>query len=179
MAAMVKKAVAKAKVPTSGPAMRVAVAKDVLKLIQLKLKVDNGIYLERPTVSKYCTPKGLQALIPKIASECTVCAKGAIALAHVHLFDHETSLSFDANRKACDIWGTDNANMIEAAFERWSTFVPYPMSSADIAACYRFGNRFFNPVNRLKAIMKNVIANNGKFVPTDLRNRGHKTKGEK
>ena len=61
--------------------------------------------------------KQLQKNIPKIAKFCGVCAKGAMVLAHIHLYDGVDYLPTCAERYATDIFG-NQADIIESAFER-------------------------------------------------------------
>jgi hypothetical protein len=83
----------KARVPSKGPAMRVAVAKDVLFLLSKGLKATQGIYCstyDGQTEEMFLVPDSpaqLQAAIPKMAKHCNVCAKGAIVLARIHLLN--------------------------------------------------------------------------------------------
>lgn len=162
--------------------MRVAVAKDVLKLMRLGLNARRGDYCN---ISDYDaisgeyvdvlsqlrnpeSPAALQELIGDMAEHCTVCAKGAIALAHIHLLDGEPALPYyRMEAKAREIWGDKNANLIEEAFETspgesyWRTL---EKKGSPSYRAREFGVRY-TADKRLRAIMNNVIRNNGTFKP--------------
>lgn len=84
--------------------MIVAVAKDVLKLMRaMSVRTGNSYLVRTKTADSFfgredvtydCggDPAKLQKAIPKIAKECTACAKGAMVLAHIHLYDGVTQL---------------------------------------------------------------------------------------
>ena len=95
-------------------AMHVAVAKDVLKLMHSFEEVEKGAFLEfhdpkfkaAPEYGANSTPycgdaARLQKAIPKIAKHCTVCAKGAMVLAHIHLYD---GMAYLPSNQETDTW---------------------------------------------------------------------------
>ena len=163
--------------------VNVAVAEDVLKLMRV-LKITEGIYM-----NFYSTYAGdeddldfcgdaaaLQKAIPKIAKHCEVCAKGAMVLAHIHLYDgvkHMPS-NGDTSSLAFKYFGKQG-DLIETAFE----LCHMGTAGGQIASeCVEFGQQFDDAKLRLRAIMKNLIANNGRFVPSDLKNKGPKPRAK-
>lgn len=100
--------------------MMVAVAEDVLKLLpKLKVMAANGyLYPTDDAVYRYDGDgEKLQANIPKIAKYCEVCARGALFLAHIHLFDGEEY--FPSGARAFYMSGKlfPQAHAMEVAFE--------------------------------------------------------------
>jgi hypothetical protein len=170
--------------------MNVAVAEDVLKLLPF-LKVAHGYgYVlfndatthltnlhDRGIKTPYCgNAKTLQENIPKIARRCTVCARGAMFLARIHLYDGVKNLFGPDPRRSTALWfGKQMAEAIECAFELWVPNSKLTHGSPTYklqTAAHQFGEQFKNPKIRLRAIMKNIIVNNGIFDPTDLNNKG-------
>jgi hypothetical protein len=71
---------------------------------------------------------------------------------------------------AQDVWGADNADLIESAFETAykETFTDeYVATKWDRAwlKAKRFGAKYKTPKLRMAAIMRNVIRNKGTFKP--------------
>lgn len=134
----------------------VEVAKDVLKLMSaLEVRSTYG-YLahwrdgvdHHAAAHQFDGDEGkLQSKIPLIAKNCAVCAQGAMVLAHIHLYDGVEELpdNNDANEMAMALF--PQADLIEAVFEHPSDFQG------------NFSTLEDKP--RLRAIMKNIIANKG------------------
>jgi hypothetical protein len=185
--------------PSRGPAMRIAVAQDVLFLLKKGLNATGGVYCEIPEDAGYTirqkltspvSPEQLQSDIPKLAKHCHVCAKGAIVLARIHLFNKFKKVPMsEISTTSQKIWGEANADLIESAFE--TTYgdkysgdhfmgqadpgdhfmgqadpgVQMTKSDRGWLRAKNFGGRYKTPKLRLAAIMRNVIENNGKFRP--------------
>lgn len=140
--------------------MRVAIAKDVIKQIDAHIyKATQGIYFKQIIGmdgpfpihrDKYFNPI-TQTNVGEIKS-CQVCAIGSVILSGIRLFNEvEFGRTHKASYDAVQIWfDMDQAILIEKAFEWQST---------------RFYKRYPAATDRLKAIMKNIIRNKGKFVP--------------
>lgn len=131
----------------------VLVAKDVLEMIPDLRLVGNWYIRANCNIPIYLNGSELQADIPRISKGCSVCAKGALILAHIKRFDGITELpQFGHADKYCrDIMGKDTADAIESAYEGF---------------CRRgriFKNNHPQNDERLREIMKNVIANGGTF----------------
>jgi len=154
---------------------RVAVAKDVLaQLAARKIEVVEGRYLELPdeVLPDLESSAQLHECLPKM-DRCLVCARGAAFLSSVRLFnktrfdDVAAHPDLAASQGSLRLFGTRQAGMIEAAFE-----LAYSASAETAAlgrdtflACREFGEQFDEPVDRLRAIMRNIIENGGTFRP--------------
>ncbi len=148
--------------------MNIAVAEDVLKLLP-RLKPRCGMYIGYSTqelvAREYAgKPAALQAAIPKLAKGCEVCAKGAMFLAHVHLYDGVDNFS-DVSERVDEVFG-DQSKLIEAAFEGWGVCWSASLKrEIDTPECVKFCNRYRSARTRLRAIMTNIIRNKGAFQP--------------
>lgn len=133
---------------------RVAIAKDVIAQIELKTikPANDGWYLYSLNRGAWTPPSGtdVQSVIPALG-KCTVCAVGAAFLSGVRLFDGVKSGSNTLNGLASNRikkwFGRNQRCEIENAFET---------DYLDIRS----------PAKRLTVIMRNIIRNRGKFIPT-------------
>ena len=170
--------------------MAVAIARDVLKhLRSLKVRDRNGYV---GLNDKYeCTPKSLSNLsgkeqlqnhLPVVVKYCDVCALGACFLSYVRLYDkiQVSSLvqSYDFGLKSDKLvsilnvcFSLEQRNLIESAFELnrmdegiYGTKHIYAAEDA-VDYAIEFGKQYEDPKERLRAIMKNIIKNNGQFCP--------------
>ncbi|RJQ24579.1 hypothetical protein C4577_07355 [Candidatus Parcubacteria bacterium] len=141
----------------------VAVAKDVLKHLRS---------LKFTGCASYCEGDGLniskdenvQPHISKLVKNCEVCALGGMFLSYIRLFDNvkyekiiepkyyeENEYQIHVDRdyiidKFKGIFDRDVLDCIEDAYEGgWDEFYP-------------------DPRDRIKAIMKNIVKNNGRFI---------------
>lgn len=122
---------------------------------------------------------------------CEVCARGALLISTVHKFNafnlkqlNESDQSFnpdrDENKKLLTLFSGTQLAMMECAFETdsWTDkgdkddeILPfclnYPeyLSKKQAISSYKFGLKYDNPNDRLKAIFKNAIKNEGLFKP--------------
>jgi hypothetical protein len=122
----------------------------------------------------------LQTFLKKHAKpkSCHVCALGACFLANVEKTDNVPYLDSTHRRdeiteNLSKIFSEGQMGLIEAAFERSSDY-GYKGDDNDntydlVEAAVEFGERYDDPTKRLRAIMKNIIKNNGEFVPPDLK----------
>lgn len=136
----------------------------------------------------------LQKIIKTKVANCRVCALGAAMVSYVRLYDKVkvgaaevsgTDGYYDYGKDAyknyegligerptetlSKLFSTDQLDLIETAFERMR------MGSLDSDAGYEdgspaeaaleFGGEYYDPEVRLKAIMKNIIKNEGTFRP--------------
>jgi hypothetical protein len=162
-----------------GPASkRVAIAQDVLlQLATKKLRARTGEWGCPTTVRGLDILEGstgeLQSVLPKIES-CNACALGGMLLAGVRLrnkFDCQTwhGLGFDDIAEyLSDIFEHDQLVLIEAAFETRSNPAEIAEAQEDIdeeALAAWIAKAPKNASDRMKKIMKNIIANNGTFCP--------------
>ncbi len=136
---------------------RLAVAKEVLELIELDLTVAKSSYL-RPvrgqSVRRFDGDAAeLQASIITLVPECQVCAKGAMVLAHIKLFDGVDYLPmYNAADSYCDaVLGDTFSSVVEEAFEGWG----------DKGGTWLLAVP--DPKERLRYIMQNIVKNEGVF----------------
>ncbi len=150
-----------AKMPKKDKA--IAIAKDVLKHLRHTNINNEKDYCagEVKLPANTTCETNIQPYVSKLAKTCNVCALGGMFLSYIRLFDrvsygdigymenydHNISVgrSFITN-KFEKIFTFDNLSDIESAFEsKWIDNYP-------------------NPKDRMKAIMNNVITNDGRFV---------------
>ena len=137
----------------------VAVAKDVIAQLKRKAFVatPNTYLFHDGDISHLMPEDDLRAHLAELGN-CKVCAKGAIFLCSVRLFDQVTVGNNDSlynSRVVWDLFG-DDANSIEYAFEGWND---------DYTPEREFYAAHPDPKRRLIAIMQNIIEHDGRFVP--------------
>lgn len=155
-------------------AKRVAIMEDVLALTRDNkgIQIQTGSYCE---VDSDESSVDLQTVVNTKPSSCTVCAMGAIFLAHAHLFDQVQLHNKYGNLGAGDstiiealkgYFSEDQLRLIELAFEGYSvddfedhTMEPYGQKWKD---------QYDSPRLRVRAIAQNVIRNKGTFVITQV-----------
>jgi len=158
----------------------VLIAKDVLKQIRF-LNVQQGkyLYFNRLGIMKDKNSVGesLQSLLPELLKqkECTVCGLGACFLSHVKLynkFDIDSGILYSKEVNSDQMFpvlvkslGPRNMALIESAFETSDRSSNFRVTrvEADILAAVRFGRKHRDCSKRLRAIMLNVIKNDGEF----------------
>jgi hypothetical protein len=172
---------------------RVAIAFDVLQSVD-SLKVTNdGWYLADPTGKYYKDQNGEECIdlrdfkgdvkeeatkhLSKL-QKCEVCALGACVISQVKLFnklpmskllsgDRPNTREINPNRDMVSkslsrFFSQEQLNLIETAFEAGGhhLIVANPDPNA-----VEFGRNYDSPKKRLKAIMGNIIVNDGEFCP--------------
>ena len=170
---------------------RVLIAKDALAQLMLgkiKVKQNTGfvVFAERAIEKiKRAVLKDssieLKKLLPKVVDDCTVCAVGALFLSHVRNFNNFRAKRAtttngivdsvcpreyhngyghvkDGTNKVLKYFDIDNLILIEKAFEGW-------WSDYDYVNTHQYIIDYPNSRTRLKVILKNIIRNNGTFVP--------------
>mgnify|MGYP000678179363 CR=1 FL=1 len=162
---------------------RVEIARDTLLRININkfnfnrtCTVDG---LEDYTDSDYESVKDI--INTKSIPECTVCAKGAMFLSYVGrvndfiIGDIDDFSCSDSSivKKLNEIFELDQMHLIETAFET-SIIHDDEMDKPLYAECEKvreiYRSKYWNKKDRLKSICKNIIKNNGTFVPQDLVN---------
>lgn len=146
------------KFPKSKPAARVAVCKDIIKLIQMKkLNISTGNYLTK--LNGICEPT-----FEGIAKECEVCAKGALLLTAFKLYDGKGFAEINSPYGLYDdfileqldgLFSRTQLHLIEAVFEGWKD-----------GPTKQFYYDHYNDEDRLLAIMQNIVDHNGTFKPS-------------
>lgn len=160
----------------------VAIAKDVLKQIP-KLTVAQGTYInfDNDVAQSDVEGQELQALLPKLmkGKACKVCALGACMISHVRLFDKfkipeagyaGDSIALSDGDFRDDLvasFGERNLSLIECAFEMDDYHGDADLDDKEVAVTW--GEQYDKSDDRLRAIMKNIIANNGEFLPESIR----------
>lgn len=165
---------------------RLIILKDVLSQIRSEqYKVTQGEYVKLPLALRrlvYNNPKRLtgQTCLLDKKTQCKVCAKGAIFLSIVRKENKvsvgELTSSRAMTSKYNILFGEENMNKVEAAFEKWYYLTPYgdyksrptnifgdPRLKDE--AITRFSAKYPDKTERLKAIIKNMIKNEGVFKP--------------
>lgn len=175
--------------------LRLAVAADVIASLKyLEVYAGNGYILDIDP-SKLHFTKGSKVVAREIQKQgCEVCALGACVLSLVALdndFDflkasgesaeNFNSLDLDHFRdRLLEVFSPVQLCLIETAFER-DEMGARDVDNLDsddlqpwLEAAIKFGNKFGYSSKRLRAIMKNILDNNGVFTPPlpkpDLKN---------
>lgn len=171
---------------------RVRIANDVLiQLDKGKIKARQGSYfdLKIPT-EEFRDERDLQDLLKsrkKTIKPCTACAMGALFTCHVMETDNfklgqtrddcfsprqpVNTISvarYQMDERLTEFFELGQLRLIECAFEMSTTFYTddfWGEPGDEAARAKEFGERYRWPKQRLRAIMKNIIKNNGKFIP--------------
>jgi len=161
---------------------RVLIAKDVIKYIKTKKMVANiGTYVDIPVPLYELTNSDVELRDFVKDKECHVCAVGSVFMATVNRrnklsvgrfkamnerFAEEASRGITAYLK--DIFSEEQLSLIEAAFEGDKFPWTAPIDNEEhlsIARNYR--KSITDDSIRMIVIMKNIINNNGTFIPTE------------
>ena len=172
------------------PVTAVDLAKDVIKLLNAKKFIpDNMTYMTIPIelVRKFGGQSLQDVMKMKSYKPCSVCALGSLFLAHIDKFNeadvptdakisyrfpgHDSS--FNNQDKMIDrlapFFTKRQLLLIEHAFEgkQVNTQTDRYINDSNAAkeAAEYFYKQYKTPETRLKAIMKNIIKNGGKFRP--------------
>ena len=152
---------------------RVEIAKDVLKWLALgRIKAGAGSYIfirnAKARIDRKENPEGsFQDLVKRDSFTCDVCAKGALfvcAVARKDKVKNNQMRGFNGNELSAKLGGVfspEQLALIEAEFEG-------NVIDTDIIYDYTFIpsiDRGLSDRMRLKAIMQNIIKNNGTFKP--------------
>ena len=114
--------------------------------------------------------KSLRTFLKKHAKKqsCHVCALGACFLANVERRNKvETSdeyVRYEIAENLSSIFSPDQMDEIESAFE-------VSAHHGGSLAAVVFGRRYDTDDKRLRAIMRNIIKNNGEFIPTAVKEK--------
>lgn len=158
--------------------LRIAIAKDVIKSLR-RITPTTGVYVGTKNDAKVLKIVELnkgdsKKIAEKVKSYCKVCALGACFISAVAVdnkwdFEKEditdSYSDFQLNERLSKIFTRDQMGLIEAAFEcaDHGMFVNTDLKKYNAAVA--FGKKFKTPRSRLKAIMENIIENNGIFKP--------------
>lgn len=169
---------------------RIEILKDALLQIKAKkYKITNGTYVElSPTLQKierYASSAfsegindvGAKECLLKDKKPCKVCAKGAVFLSTIRK-ENKVMMSQIYNSEVREetsnkLFGEANLNRMESAFEKWyykdfgigySSYSNVNTNSKDVAV-FNFVKKHPKKDDRLIAILKNAIKNDGVFKP--------------
>jgi len=154
----------------------VAIAKDVLAQLRSKRYIaEEGDYVDFSNWSDINEEEDIQSNFNTI-KECKVCALGSAALSCIK-YTNNSSFE-DAQYQRENFWDQllkvftkKELVLMEYAFEGfkgdssgkandWKVKLPYKLIDKTLAFCEKYKNQN----KRLKAIMKNIIENEGKFI---------------
>jgi len=153
---------------------RVAIAKDVLRNLRF-LRICRGNYCTG-MLSVHDKTEQIQDHVKEVQMKCEVCALGACVISAARLFNHLTfgeasDEGFDGswfNLHGDDVYrvlrphfGGERCNLIEHAFEKGMHGHPKRFREAAAA----FGEKYLDHHQRLRAIMLNIVRNQGEFRP--------------
>ena len=161
----------------------VAVARDVLKYLD-SLEFTTSNYLEIPDTLSVPGEGDLKDCVDVVQKGCRVCLLGACLLSKSRLFDevplkdlfnhflyHPTRYITDRNtyRLLESVFSRDQMTMMESAFQQDSWFAIQEKVETRLAEDSQdFGSRYDNKADRARAVMENVIANGGVFIPSQV-----------
>lgn len=190
-----KKPAAKTKAKANPVEMRVAIAKDVLKqLAANKIVASQGVWLKDSKLSDlpaYANERYNKEGIKKLdvceyvnaINKCRVCALGSIFLSSVKLYNNVyMSSTKDPEIEAANFFedlsssplkryfSANQLRYIEATFEGLDG-VHHPNTFKEENYARAFHDLFPSTAERLKAIMQNIIENNGTFKPETYVNK--------
>lgn len=139
----------------------VKIAADALEQLELeKIKAYRMVYLDfldddREYTSSIEPSTQLSELEGRT---CAVCAKGALILGHLRQGPPEAEVGYhDARIDELDeIFGVEKLDLVEACFEGFH-------GSGPIA--HRYYRHYPESEDRLRAILANIVRNEGEFVP--------------
>lgn len=126
-----------------------------------------------------------QLMLKNKFPQCETCAWGACVLAIAHLGDSLTvgdlnemqedpDYAYKVKDKVLSIFTPEQVAMIEAAFEKIKTYLPFSGSvnsssnyveDINLNSSSEFGRSFNTDDERLRAIMQNIVDHKGTFVP--------------
>lgn len=173
----------------SKPQRAFLVAQDALKQLP-KLKVKAGSYIDgKITLPKTHSSKNAQRHIAKIVKKCDVCALGACLVSKIKLFNKVTlnDLALETEENVSwftldseaipallgDIFSDEQMLLVEAAFEGAPhVAIDFPdndaLFDAYMARAESYGRAYPNARDRLRAILLNIVRNNGLFLPDNV-----------
>lgn len=171
---------------------RCAIAQDVIDSIKAnKIQPTSGKWVEYSNVTetKLADLRDLQWKdssnetetqlqdVYKDMPKCSACALGAMfvcaVLRHDHLTvdeaDYGSVYYYDINEYLVDFFKVEQIELIECAYERGKGQIfdetSESLSDVQMNNATAFGKKYPSNSDRMIAIMKNIIKNNGKFVP--------------
>lgn len=156
---------------------RVAIAKDVLARLD-QMFIQTGRYIAVVNNRFRVSPgQELQPIVDQLEANCRVCALGGMLLSFIRLFDKIKSDDIESNLFNCatptevyeplsEVFEDEQLVLIEAAFEKRDGLPSmYNYTEGFLRPAVKFGYQYDDPKDRLKAIMENIVENDGEFKP--------------
>lgn len=162
---------------------RIAIAKDVIMqtMVGGLIRPKAGVYLTLKgdtSIVGPCAPDSskkielVDALNDGKVTGCTACALGSMLVCtalrrdNVSVAAAEACFGKSIGKELSDFFHIEQIEMIECAFERSYMHAHYDrMYSTPIMNAIKFGAKYRWPGQRLRAIMQNIIDNDGTFIP--------------
>ncbi len=155
----------------SPKAKRKAIARDVLEQLKAKAYLATpGTYFRLDDALSTDESLGLGVSSSELQEKlnggerCSVCAVGA-AFASRSRLGNRVSYDKGIHDSLLGAFSKQQIDMLESAFEQTAMITYYSVDHDDIDRAVRFGCRFRNDTNRMRAIFQNVLDNDGEFVP--------------
>lgn len=152
--------------PDSGK--RTVIAQDALKWMSTGvINACTGSYVKTYELR---ADKQVRDLMHGNDIKCSVCAKGALFLSHIGIFNElkVSDIAFNDNSDSIlvelNYFSRGQLNLIEAAFE-CGTICMNGTTEEERVEAISFGEQYENDRERLIAILNNIISNGGEFKP--------------
>lgn len=149
---------------------RVAIARDAIKQINgdiykptCMIWVNGILKVDNDLLDGDGGKQQLQPILVESQPKCMVCARGALLLSMVRKYNSYTLADLRRGNEGQlrKLFGNRQIEQMEAAFERWEeTNQGYSAKRSQA-----FGSNYATDKDRLIAILKNIIKNNGTFKP--------------
>lgn len=165
---------------------RIAIAKDVIKQVRY-LKISPSYYINMIPICHYIDRleekgKSYDSNAQKHLKElrkCEVCALGSMLLSHIKLFNSveitDIFSDFECMDNHLNYFTEKQLILIELAFMGVMVrFGPTSLSEKEFNHCLRWRHLIIDEKQRVIAIMKNIIKNDGEFIPSQLPIRKNK-----
>ncbi len=147
---------------------RIAILKDALAKLK-KRKFITGIYIRKgwQTIKDFDVRDELQKHVVTMEKNCEVCMLGNLFLSQVYLYNDFNVGNYNDDMARNDIFlsryfSEKQLDLIEAAFETKDIFLDM---TPQITKAIEFGKKYRRDRQRAKAILENMLENDGMFVP--------------
>lgn len=175
---------------------RVMAAKDALARLRYR-KVESGHYVggyesivslidldnkDASDISNdnlYFTEIDARKYVTQLEQKCPSCALGNLFLSHIRLFDkvlleNDTYGRDNITDSLENYFDANQLNLIECAFEGDDITGDFNNDDEEYRAALSYYSKYSDTKKRLRAILINIIKNNGTFKPTDYRTKEQK-----
>lgn len=153
---------------------KIAIIKDVLlRLKKQNIVAERGDFMKIPYLFEGKNNFNLKDFINnKETKDCEVCAKGALFCSWVGInneFTSKDNVNAENDSKSIlvmsSVFTLKQLSLIETAFE--CKYFPWneKLTDKEIDKCSDFGEKYQEDGDRLVAILKNMLKNNGVFKP--------------